>query len=167
MSPVPINIQPTDEGKYWPAWVRWLDWPELWKNSAEPLELKIAFIVDPEKAAESAQLRLFTGTLLKKWSVGQALEEAAECQDQPSKGDLLDRAIPKACGRSSGPPKGCGRSSGPPMSCPGGVTTRSRKGHLLFVSFSSYCARLFMNRVVTRFNLQVGWFSLHTFSRSK
>ena len=127
VSPVPINIQPPDEGKYWPTWVRWPDWPELWENSTDLLDLKIAFIVDPEKAAQSAQLKSLTGTLLKRWGVGKGQQEAGKPQDEPPKGDPLGEAIPKACGRSSGPPKGCGRSSGPPMSCPGGVTTRNPK----------------------------------------
>ena len=90
----------------------------MWGNSADPLDLKIAFIVDPEKAAQSAQLKSFTGTLLKRWGVGKGQEGGGEPQDQPPKGDPLGGAKPKACGRSSGPPKGCGRSSGPPMSPP-------------------------------------------------
>ena len=98
------------------------------ESSADLLELKIAFIVDPEKAAQLAQLKSLTGTILKKWGMGQGGEQAAKPQDQPLKGDLLGRAIPKVCGRSSGPPKGCGRSSGPPMSHPGGVSTRSQRG---------------------------------------
>ena len=94
VSPVPINIQPTDEGNYWPAWVMWPDWRELWGNSADPLDLKIAFIVDPEKAAQSAQLKSFTGTLLKRWGVGKGQEGRRQPQDQPPKSDLLGGAKP-------------------------------------------------------------------------
>ena len=136
VSPVPINIQPTDKGNYWPAWVMWPDWPQLWENSADPLDLKIAFIVDPKKAAQSAQLKLLTGNLLKRWGVGKGQQGGGEPQDQPQKGDPFGTgAIPKACGMSSGPPKGCGRSSGPPMSHSSGVTTRKQRGLWLFVLF--------------------------------
>ena len=62
-------------------------------NSTDPLDLKIAFIVDPKEAAQSAQLKSFTGTLLKRWGVGKGQQEGGEPQDQPPKGDLLGGAI--------------------------------------------------------------------------
>ena len=104
--------------------------PLVVESTADPLELKIAFIVDPAKAAQAAQLELVTGILLKKYCVGVPGEEGEQPEKTPLKsGPLGCGAIPKGCGRSNGPPRGCGRSSGPPMSHrEGGVSTRSRRG---------------------------------------
>ena len=54
--------------------------------------LKNPFLLDPEKAAQVAQLKSLTGTLLKKYG------------PQSSAGILSDTPKPKAAGRSSGPP---------------------------------------------------------------
>ena len=53
---------------------------------------KKPFLLDPVKAAESAQLKSLTGTLLKKYGAQSAV------------GVQSDTPKPKAAGRSSGPP---------------------------------------------------------------
>ena len=58
-SPIPVIIQPTDEGAYQlPTWPYPLDYPLL-------QHLLFSFL-DPAKAAENAKLRSWTGNLLRK-----------------------------------------------------------------------------------------------------
>ena len=58
-SPIPVIIQPTDEGAYQlPAWPYLLDYPLL--------QHLLFLFLDPAKAAENARLRSWTGNLLRK-----------------------------------------------------------------------------------------------------
>ena len=58
-SPVPVIIQPMDEGAYQlPAWPYLLDYPLL--------QHLLFLFLDPAKAAENVQLRSWTGNLLRK-----------------------------------------------------------------------------------------------------
>ena len=65
-TPIPVIIQPTDEGAYLlPAWPYPLDYPLDY-----PLlqHLSLSFL-DPAKAAADAQLKSWTGNLLKKYGL--------------------------------------------------------------------------------------------------
>ena len=59
---IPVIIEPTDEGAYQlPAWPYPLDYPLL--------KLLLFPFLDPAKAAANAQLKSWTGNLLKKYGL--------------------------------------------------------------------------------------------------
>ena len=63
---------------------------------------KSLFLLDPEKAVESAKLKFVCVTLLK-------------CYGIPDKGEQAEQPDPKDVGGAGTIPKDCGRNSGPPL----------------------------------------------------
>ena len=63
----------------------------MYSHIPDPLELKIAFFLDPDKAAERAQLNATVGNLLEKYGVKPKEQEQQKEEEKP-----------KGCGRSDG-----------------------------------------------------------------